>query len=349
MNQNNEIKLVQLPIIKHQIKEVGKSVTKRIDDLDLDNQIATVDSVKSLKDLRAELNKELQNFESQRKIIKDGVNKPYLEFEDLYKVEISEKYKTAVDTLKDKIAIVEDKIKADKKEAVKTYFEELCVSEKIDFISFDKLGIEPNLTITEKKYKEQAFNYISKINDDLKLIKTTDFEAEILTEYKTSLNVAEAITKVKTRKENEAKEKARLKAIKTQQRKNYILSLDMQFVEITNAYEFNADIYITTEEIENLSKEDYVAKVSECEVKINELKAKELQTIQEQQNSNSNETQVLEKPVLKKVVSAPVSAPVVEKKSEALKIASFEVKATMPQLRALGTYMKQNNITYKNI
>src|SRR6185503_10383235 len=97
-----EIKITQYPVITHKLVEAGKSVTKRIEDLELDKQIATVDTVKSLKDLRAELNKELADLETQRKAIKEGVNKPYLEFEDTYKTEISDKYKIAIDLLKDK-------------------------------------------------------------------------------------------------------------------------------------------------------------------------------------------------------------------------------------------------------
>lgn len=340
----NEIKLVQIPIIQHKLQEFGKSVSKRIEELELDKQIATVETVKSLKDLRAELNKELADLENQRKFIKESINNPYLEFENVYKTEISEKYKSAIDTLKYKIDFVETKVKSEKKQSIETYFNELCIAESIDFIKFDKLGIDINLSTTEKKYKEQVYDYISKIVDDLQLIKSTDFEAEILTEYKLTLNVSNAITTVKTRKENEAKEKARIKAERTQQRKAYITNvLEMGFVEITNAYEFNADVYITVDEIENLSNEDYIKKTSDLEVKINELKK-----VESNQNSVSNDPkEVVTETTTKK--SPPVARPIISKEPEPLKKASFEVTATMTQLRALGAYMKENNITYKNI
>jgi hypothetical protein len=48
--------------------------------------------VKTLKDLRAELNKELAEFEGQRKTIKSAILKPYEELENICKIEISEKY-----------------------------------------------------------------------------------------------------------------------------------------------------------------------------------------------------------------------------------------------------------------
>lgn len=351
MSTENQIKLVQSPVITHKLQEAGKAVSKRIEELEIDKQIATVETVKSFKDLRAELNKEFADFESQRKLIKEGVNNPYNEFEGIYKTEISEKYKLAIDLLKDKIAFVEDKVKSDKKASVESYFNELCISEKIDFIKFEKLGIEINLSTTEKKYKEQVNEYITKVVDDLNLIKSTDFEAEILTEYKSSLNVSSAITTVKTRKENEKKEEERLKAEQKVNRINFIEKLGMQFIEITNAYEFNVDIYLTLGDINNLSKDEFTEKYHDCEAKIKDVKAKELASKQAEIKVVDPEIQ---SPIATPIVAPiqkPISAPIVEVKKEVepLKTASFEVTATMTQLRALGAYMKQNNINYKNI
>lgn len=333
----NEIKLVQSPIISHSLQEVGKEVSKRIEELELDKQVATVETVKSLKELRAELNKELTDFEAQRKFIKESVNNPYNEFESVYKVEISERYKSAIETLKDKIDFVESKIKTEKKQSIEAYFNELCIAESIDFITFDRVGIDINLSTTEKKYKEQIFEFISKVNDDLNLIKASDFQAETLTEYKLSLNVSSAITSVKNRKQMEAIETEKIKAITTQNRKNRLLELGLTFLVITDAYEFNADIYITRNDIENLTEQDFIKKVAEVEVKLNDLKAKQSQNIPPIQGSNS------------KNISQPISAPKEITEPEPLKKASFEVTATMTQLRALGEYMKQNNINYKNI
>ncbi len=94
---------MQVPKIVHRLQAVGARVTERLKELGVDTLVATEDTVKSLKDLRAELNKELTEFESQRKWVKEGVLNPYNEFETIYKAEISEKYKGAIDTLKTKI------------------------------------------------------------------------------------------------------------------------------------------------------------------------------------------------------------------------------------------------------
>lgn len=347
----NQITLVQSPVIVHKLQDAGREVSKRINDLELENQVATVDTVKALKELRAELNKELADFETQRKLIKEGVNNPYLAFENTYKVEISEKYKDAIELLKDKIAFVENDIKSKKKESLEMYFKELCVSEKIDFVAMHQLGIEVNLSTTEKKYKEQINDYITKVVDDLNLIKSTDFEAEILTEYKTTLNASKAITAVKDRKEREKAELERLKAQQKVNRINFLEKLGMEYVEITNSYEFNADIYITMSDINHFSKDEFTIKYHDCEAKIKDCKAKELEA---KKQAEPEQNKAFETPVIAEIVSPisePISAPKVEivKESEPLKTASFEVTATMPQLRALGAYMKENNITYKNI
>lgn len=333
----NQIELTQKPVIKHKLQEIGAKVTGRLSELNLENQVATSETIQTLKNLRAELNKELADFEGQRKAIKEGVNNPYLEFEAIYKVEISEKYKAGIDTLKDKIATFEDKIKTDKSNAVEAYFNELCISEKIDFIKFENLGLDINLTISEKKYKEQVNEFIAKVQDDLALIKTTDFEAEILTEYKDTLNVSQSIVKVKERKDAEAKEAQRIKAEATLKRQNACIQLGLKWSEITSAYEYSPDTYITKDDIQNLTNDEFIAKFASVEAVI--LEAKRLE-----------QSQASSAPVAPPV-AAPVQAPIVAQpeQKEPIKTASFEVTATWAKLRALGEYMTANGITYKNI
>jgi hypothetical protein len=211
--ENKAIEIVQLPIIREHLAVIGAEITAKIESLNIDNIVANEDSVKMLKEMRAELNKDLEVFEQQRKAVKEGILNPYNSFESVYKVEISDKMKRAVDTLKDKISFVEDAIKAEKRDAIKQYFAELCASESIDFVTFESVGLEINLSTTEKKYREQCVAFIEKIKDELNLIDTQDFKAEILVEYKRTLNAARAIADVRNRKEAEAKEAERLKAI----------------------------------------------------------------------------------------------------------------------------------------
>ena len=321
MKNLNEIKIVQIPIIAHQLQEAGKEVTARIQSLNLKNQVATVDTIKVLKEIRADLNKEFDDFESARKAIKEGVNAPYMEFEAIYKAEISEKYGEAKNILKDKIADFEDAIKAEKKNAVQSYFDELCASEGIDFVSFDRLGLDINLSTTEKKYKEQVNEFIGRVNDDLKLINALDDSVEIFVEYKATLNASSAITKVKERKESEKRERESL----IQWRQNHLQDLGFTFNEAGQRYEWSEDIHITIGDVNTLNKWDFEAKLVQFETAKREVIAKK-------------ENPTIQAP---KVVEAA--------EVEAIKVAAFEVRATLVQLQGLGEYMRANNIIYKNI
>ena len=60
-----------------------------------------------------------------------------------------------------------------------------------------------------KSLKEQSKNFIDKIADDLNLIDTQEHKAEILVEYKQSLNVSNAITTVNNRFKAIEEEKAK--------------------------------------------------------------------------------------------------------------------------------------------
>jgi len=333
----NEIELVQKPIIAHKLKEIGADVAKRLEDLNINNLVATIDTVKSLKDLRAELNKELKAFEDQRQFIKKGVNNPYNEFEAIYKVEISDRYNLAEATLKDKISSVEIKIKDEKKESIKGYFVELCLSENIDFICFDQMNMDINLSTTEKTYKEKCNEFILKIKDDLGLIKSMEFEAEIMADYKVSLNASKSIQDVKDRKERERQENERIKLVEQNRRVAEFKRIGMIADKETKSLIYNDEIYVSWDSVKDIEKVAFANKIIELEEKIKATKVVEPTTEIKKEEPKQ--------PTKKEEV---IAAPVVETKLELLK-ATFEVTGTMPQLKALSEYLKSNNLTYKNI
>lgn len=334
MEKELEIQLVTKPKIAHQLQKIGASVAQRLEDLNINNLVATEDTVKSLKQLRADLNKELGDYEDQRKFVKNGILNPYNEFEELYKKEISERYKSAIDTLKDKIGIVETKIKDEKKTKVKSYYDELCLSEKIDFIPFEKLGLDINLTASEKSLKTKCDEFIKKILDDLTLIRTSDYEAETMTEYKATLNVASAITTVKIRKENERAEAERIKQAEITSRIQKTITAGLKYDEFSKTYLYNDQIFITDSFLKESSKDEFTQKLIECTERIKVLTAPSGQA---EMNFAAP-------------TSTPLAAPVKkENTAEEIVTASFKVSGTMSQLKALGQFMKDHQITYINI
>lgn len=206
-NENGLIVVRQLPIIEEQLRKASDEIDEKVK-----NAVALVctdENVKIIKDVRATLNKELKEFEDKKKQVKAEIMRPYEDFESSYKKYISDKYKSADVELKNKIDTVENELKANKKAEIVNYFNEYLNSKNIDFIKYEQANINITLTASMKSLKEQAKNFIDKIADDLNLIDTQEHKAEILVEYKQSLNVSQAITTVTNRFKAIEEEKAR--------------------------------------------------------------------------------------------------------------------------------------------
>lgn len=191
------IEVKQLPIIVEQLQEVKAEVTAKVEQaLSL---VCTEDTVKDVKKVRSDLNKELKDYEERRKAVKKAIMTPCEQFEAVYKDCISDTYKKADTELKGKIDSVENELKEQKRKEVWYYFEELCEANSLDFITFENANINVTLSASMKSLKEQAKAFVDKIVDDLNLIDTQEHKDEILYEYKQSLNVSNAITTVANR------------------------------------------------------------------------------------------------------------------------------------------------------
>ncbi len=209
---SNEIIVVkQLPVIEQQLAQIKQQVAERVSAAM--QLICTEDTVKAVKKARTELNAEFKAWEDKRKEVKTAVMTPYEKFEAVYKDCISDSYKAADKDLKRKIDEVEQELKSKKAAEVKSYFEEYLASKDIDFVTYEQAGINVTLSASLKSLKEQAKAFIDRIVSDLALIETfTDLKAEILVEYKKSLNVSDAITGVKARAKAVQEEQARQEA-----------------------------------------------------------------------------------------------------------------------------------------
>ena len=209
---SNEIIVVkQLPVIEQQLAQIKEQVAERVETVT--SLVVTEDTVKTVKKARTELNAEFKAWEDKRKEVKTAVMTPYEKFEAVYKDCISDSYKAADKDLKQKIDEVEQELKSKKAAEVKSYFEEYLASKGIDFVTYAQAGLNVTLSASLKSLKEQAKAFIDRIVSDLALIETfTDLKAEILVEYKKSLNVSDAITGVKARAKAVQEEQARQEA-----------------------------------------------------------------------------------------------------------------------------------------
>lgn len=209
------ITIKQLPIIEERLQLIKAEIDAKTQHvLALDCNDATV---KAIKSLRADLNKDFSELEEKRKEVKRAVMSPYERFEEVYTECVTNIYKQTDAILKGRIAIVENAIKANKEKEIRAYYDEYAESLGIDFVPYEKSGITVTLSASTKKLKEQAAAYLDRIADELKLIGTQpqDLQPEILVEYKRTVNVAYSIQTVIERKKaiEEEAERARQQAI----------------------------------------------------------------------------------------------------------------------------------------
>lgn len=191
------IRVVQLPEIEEHLQSIKVAVTQKVNDaLSL---VCTEDTVKSVKAVRADLNKDLKDFEERRKAVKKAIMSPYEQFEAVYKECISDTYKRADIELKAKIDSVENELKEAKRTEVEAYFEECSKSVGVDFVRLSDLNLNITLSASVKSLKRQVKEYFDKVIQDLALIATLEHTTEILVEYRKTLDISDAVLTVQER------------------------------------------------------------------------------------------------------------------------------------------------------
>lgn len=241
------IEVKQLPVIEEQLRSVSTVIDERVKNAT--SLVCTEESVKTIKEIRAELNKDYKEFENKRKLVKEQVLKPYNDFENVYKECISDKFRNADIILKGKIDNVENELKAKKEKEIKEYFEEYKTANNIGFITYEQARINVTLSASMKSLKEQAKQFIDKIVDDLKLIETQEHKTEILAEYKQTLNVSQAITTVTNRFKaiEEEKKKEEQKVVHIEMNENHEITKE-SYEQLENI--FNKPLEQPKEEIQ---------------------------------------------------------------------------------------------------
>ena len=333
-NNKSLIKLTQKPVITHVLLEYGAKVTSRIDELNINKMIVTEDTIATMKKLRAELTKEANDFEDQRKAVKNAILSPYSDFENIYKTEIIEKYKVANETLKVKINDFEMKLKTERKNNLTAYFNEICEVEKIDWLKFEHIGIDINLSTSEKKYKESIISFVERVVSDIDMINTDEYAAEILVDYKKSLNASISITTIRRRKEAEKAEAARLLAARTQKRTSKLVGLCFVSHDMTRTYNWIKDenVMMSIQDVEAMSDDEWNLTFAEFEALV-------------KASQEENKIVPLQAPIVKTPI-AQTTQPEAKKKTLT---ATFEITDTFERLTELQTFLKLNNYTYKNI
>lgn len=194
---NDLIVVKQLPIIEEQLKIVSKEIDEKLKNVE--GLVCTEENKQAVKKIRTEFKKEFTEYEAKRKAVKEQIMKPYNDFNNVYEECIANKFKAADEQLKNKIDIIEKEQKKQLEDEAKKYFEEYKNEKNIDFITFERMNLKIGLSDSLSKLKKQIEEFINQRVDDLNLIELQENKAEILVEYKQSLNVSQAVTAVSQR------------------------------------------------------------------------------------------------------------------------------------------------------
>lgn len=203
MDSSKLIVLEQLPVIKQQLELLKQDVERKV--ADAMAMSVTPETYKSVKKVRAQLNKEAKDWDNRRKEVKSKIMAPYMEFEKVYKDCVADRFQTADKTLREKIGEVESALKENKQAQVKAYFQEYAAARAqegydLKWLTFSRMGLKVNMSVSLKALKELVRSFVDEVAGNTNMISSHEYGSEIMVEYKKSLDAAQAVTTVTARK-----------------------------------------------------------------------------------------------------------------------------------------------------
>lgn len=198
-NKMQVITLKQLPVIEEHLQLVKADVEARTNNAM--QLVCTEETRADVKKIRTELGKEFAAMEEQRKRVKEAIMEPYNRFEEVYKQCIADPYKKADAELKRRVDEVETGLKADKVKEIQSYFAELCKANNLPWLRFEQMNLKIGLSTSVAGVKTALTSTVLKIAEEVQELSRHEDAAELLVEYKKSLNVALALSTVRARHE----------------------------------------------------------------------------------------------------------------------------------------------------
>lgn len=198
---NELIRVVQLPVIEEQLRAMKEQVDQKV--ADALSLVCTDETLSTVKDVRASLNKDFKALEEQRKAVKKAVMGPYEAFEKVYKECVSDAFNHADYELKGKIADVENAIKGACEEEMRTYFSELAAAEHVEWLKYEWAGVKVDMASARQKshakLREQIAAFVVRVSQDVTAISGMEDAEEIMAEYRQCLDLGRALGTVQER------------------------------------------------------------------------------------------------------------------------------------------------------
>ena len=197
------LQCIQAPVISEDLNRMQhrlEAVLSEVEQLPRNDE-----SLKRVKALRADIGKDFELMEQQRKAVKKQVLEPYTQAEEKYRSCIADPYKAADAQLKQWVEGYQDGVKKVCEDRLREYFDELCQSQGVDFLRFSQADVTVDMAMARQKEPRKAMekleSFVLGVRADLDTILTLEDAAEVLAEYRETLHLQEAILKVKNRKQ----------------------------------------------------------------------------------------------------------------------------------------------------
>lgn len=201
----------QLPVIEEQLRAL-KGRWEQLA-LDAEAMVCTADTIQSVKTFRANMRKEFDEVEIQRKAAKNAIMERYNQFEAVYKECVTTAFTQADKACALKINEVEDDMRHRCEEGLQDYFAELCAVRHLDWLEYERACIKVDMASakakTPTKLRKQLVEFVTRVADSVDRIMELDNAEEIMVEFKCSLDAADAICKVHERNQRIEEERAR--------------------------------------------------------------------------------------------------------------------------------------------
>lgn len=197
------LRVIRTPVISEALDSVRHQLETVL--ADVQQMPADDNSLKQVKAIRAELAKQFQVMEQQRKAAKKQVMEPYLQAEAKYKAAVADPYQEADKRLKAWVDNYQNGLKAAKEQELREYFEELCAVHGVDFLRFESAGVAVDMAMARQKESrkamEQLETFVLRVRGDLDTILTLENSVEVYAEYRLHLNLQKAILTAQERRE----------------------------------------------------------------------------------------------------------------------------------------------------
>jgi hypothetical protein len=213
----------QLPEIQENLRLLRDEWEQKAKDAA--SMVCTEDTVQSISEMRAEMRKEFQLADAQRKEAKEIYLAPWNAVEVTFKECVKDAFTRADNSLKTLVDDFRNELKQKCYDDLKIWYTELIQSEGIDFLPLDLAmamgNVKINLSDAKKndprKLKDGLANVVAKVAIDLSDINKMDDSAEIMVEYKQCLDIGKAVSTVQSRKRMIQEQKEAAEAQKMEQ------------------------------------------------------------------------------------------------------------------------------------